>query len=110
MPDRETARVSLIQELRLRRWARQHYVPPEQRDDTWHPVVLEEMRHKDAELLQQAAPPIDGTRYVPLAPGRRPALRPEPDRTPSSPEPAVARGPHFSEQTSGIPHGANRGL
>ncbi len=34
--------LDFIEELRLRRWARQNYVPPEQRDVSWHPVVLDE--------------------------------------------------------------------
>jgi hypothetical protein len=59
----------LIQELRLRRWARKHYVPPADRDDaSWHDIALDEMRRKDAEIeaaAQNSAPPH---RYVPLAP------------------------------------------
>lgn len=47
--------VKLIQELRLRRWARDHYVPPEQRGKHWHPIVLQEMDFRDAELAEQAA-------------------------------------------------------
>jgi hypothetical protein len=43
------AELDFIEELRLRRWARQHYVPPEQRDCSWHPVVLDEMDKKDLE-------------------------------------------------------------
>ena len=34
---------------RLRRWARENYVPASQRDMQWHPIVLDEMRRKDAE-------------------------------------------------------------
>jgi hypothetical protein len=41
--------MDLIEELRLRRWARENYVPPEQRDGAWHPVVQEEMSKKDSE-------------------------------------------------------------
>lgn len=41
--------LDFIEELRLRRWAREHYVPPTQRDDDWHPVVHEEMTKKDRE-------------------------------------------------------------
>ena len=33
--------LDLIEELRLRRWARENYVPPENRQRTWHPVVHE---------------------------------------------------------------------
>lgn len=42
--------VDFIQELRLRRWARENYVPAGQREDSWHPVVLDEMSRKDVEL------------------------------------------------------------
>jgi hypothetical protein len=38
-----------IEEMRLRAWARRHYTPSEQRDSSWHPVVLDEMRRKDRE-------------------------------------------------------------
>jgi hypothetical protein len=41
--------LDLIEELRLRRWAREHYVPRSQRQHTWHPVVHDEMRKKDGE-------------------------------------------------------------
>ncbi len=41
--------VDFIEEIRLRRWARENYVPAEERDDSWHPVVLAEMRAKDHE-------------------------------------------------------------
>jgi hypothetical protein len=41
--------LDFIQELRLRRWAREHYVPRDQRDRTWHPVVHDEMSKKDNE-------------------------------------------------------------
>ena len=43
--------MDLIEELRLRRWAREHYVPVEKRDRTWHPVVHEEMKKKDNEKV-----------------------------------------------------------
>ena len=41
--------MDLIEELQLRRWAREHYVPPEQRDGSWHPVIQDEMKKKDNE-------------------------------------------------------------
>ena len=43
--------MDLIEELRLRRWARENYVPPEQRDRTWHPVIHDEMKKKDGETF-----------------------------------------------------------
>ena len=41
--------MDLIEELRLRRWAREHYVAPESRDQSWHPVIHDEMKKKDHE-------------------------------------------------------------
>jgi hypothetical protein len=41
--------LDLIEELRLRRWARENYVPRGQRQKTWHPIVHEEMKKKDGE-------------------------------------------------------------
>ncbi len=44
--------LDLIEELKLRRWAREHYVPRSQRERNWHPVVLDEMERKDRDLSQ----------------------------------------------------------
>ena len=44
------AEVDLIEELRLRRWARENYVPIDLRDRSWHPVILDEMLRKDEEV------------------------------------------------------------
>jgi hypothetical protein len=44
--------VDFIEELRLRRWARENYVPADERDATWHPIILEEMRRKDGEVSE----------------------------------------------------------
>ena len=41
--------LDLIEELRLRRWARENFVPIDQRQSNWHPVILEEMDRKDVE-------------------------------------------------------------
>ena len=43
------AELDLIEELRLRRWARENYVPPGQRQDSWHWIVLDEMTRKEGE-------------------------------------------------------------
>jgi len=45
-----SAELDMIEELRLRRWAREHYAPKGQRPPTWHPIVHEEMNKKDLEL------------------------------------------------------------
>jgi hypothetical protein len=47
MPVRDT--IDLIDELRLRRWARENYVANEDRDVEWHPIILDEMIRRDAE-------------------------------------------------------------
>jgi hypothetical protein len=49
MPSSVGAEVDFIEELRLRRWAREHYVPSDRRESSWHPVVLDEMLRKEAE-------------------------------------------------------------
>jgi hypothetical protein len=51
------AELDFIEELRLRRWAREHYVPPTQRQGTWHPIVHEEMEKKDVEAGNPLASP-----------------------------------------------------
>lgn len=41
--------VDFIEELRLRRWARENYVPVNLRQTSWHPIVHEEMSRRDDE-------------------------------------------------------------
>lgn len=41
--------IDLIEELRLRRWARENYVPAPKRERNWHPIVIDEMSKKDRE-------------------------------------------------------------
>ncbi len=49
--------LDFIEELRLRRWAREHYVPVDQRKPSWHPVIHEEMEKKDLEAGLSPATP-----------------------------------------------------
>ena len=49
MPISVGAEVDFIEELRLRRWARENYVPRDRREGSWHPVVHDEMTRKDDE-------------------------------------------------------------
>jgi hypothetical protein len=42
--------VDFIEELRLRRWARENYVASDERDTAWHPIIQDEMRRKDGEV------------------------------------------------------------
>jgi hypothetical protein len=49
----ETAiEIDFVRELQLRQWARQHFVPGELRKQTWHPIVLNEMKNRDRELAE----------------------------------------------------------
>ncbi len=41
--------LDFIEEIRLRTWARENYVTQGDRSSSWHPIVLAEMRRKDAE-------------------------------------------------------------
>ena len=41
--------IDFIEELRLRRWARENYAPADQRDAAWHPIIHQEMSRKDRE-------------------------------------------------------------
>ena len=47
--------LDFIEELRLRRWARENYVAAEQRMTAWHPVVHDEMSAKDREASRFVA-------------------------------------------------------
>ena len=68
--------VDPVKELRLRRWARENYVPAASRKDSWHFVVLDEMETRDAELaLRIHGRPI-ASRFVPLAPTNLVVLHP----------------------------------
>jgi hypothetical protein len=49
MGGRVLVEVDFIEELKLRRWARENYVTADQRQAAWHPIVLEEMHRKDRE-------------------------------------------------------------
>ena len=44
--------LDFIQELQLRRWAREHYVPRDQRENSWHPIVHQEMEKKEFETSE----------------------------------------------------------
>jgi len=48
----------LIEELKMRRWAREHYVPKHERPHSWHPIVHEEMEKKDLETSKPLASPV----------------------------------------------------
>lgn len=48
--------LDFIEELKLRRWARENYKPASQRMPTWHHVVHDEMTKKDRELTEADEP------------------------------------------------------
>ncbi|MBL8851451.1 MAG: hypothetical protein JNG89_17340 [Planctomycetaceae bacterium] len=86
--------LDLVEELQLRRWARANHVPPAERDADWHPVILEEMLHKDMEL-EEVAPTQRFDGIVPLG-----------ESSPAFHAPHRASGPRFlaSPQRSGELH------
>jgi hypothetical protein len=44
--------LDMIEEFRMRRWARENYVPRGQRQNHWHRIILDEMERKDSEMLE----------------------------------------------------------
>lgn len=50
-----SADIDFIEELRLRRWAREHYVTASERPTNLHPVVIDEMKRKDREQVLASA-------------------------------------------------------
>ena len=67
--------IDLVQELRLRRWARENYVAVEFRDPSWHAHVLDEMCRRDDELELVDVYGGVAQRIVPLVSELLPALR-----------------------------------
>jgi hypothetical protein len=57
MSTRPSLEVDFIEELRLRRWAREHYVPFADREENWHPIVWDEMGRKDEESFADEVSP-----------------------------------------------------
>jgi len=51
------AELDFIEELRLRRWARENYVGRNDRQSSWHPVIHDEMNKKDSEVGAVEATP-----------------------------------------------------
>ncbi len=60
--------MDMLKELRLRRWARENFVLPEERAADWHEVILDEMRIRDAELAAMLSDGHLGSALVPLEP------------------------------------------
>ena len=57
--------LDIVEELRLRRWARENYAPVDERSADLHPVILEEMERRDAEVARLVSPPIVAPRFYP---------------------------------------------
>ncbi|MFO1021946.1 MAG: hypothetical protein U0903_14830 [Planctomycetales bacterium] len=52
--------LDFVEEMRLRTWARANYVPPEDRDENWHPVIHAEMQRRDVEIMEgEVSPRLD---------------------------------------------------
>ena len=64
-----TPAVDFVEELRLRSWARENYVPADERDTEWHAIVHDEMDRRDRELGRDGG--CHARRAVPLMPGGR---------------------------------------
>lgn len=75
MPYASRVSTDLVEELRLRRWARENYVAVEARDPDWHAVVLDEMRRKDQEREAVDSYAEVARRIVPLVPDHGRLLR-----------------------------------
>lgn len=45
--------MDIVKELRLRRWARENYVLPDQRSNRWDAVILNEMESMDRDIAEQ---------------------------------------------------------
>lgn len=43
--------IDLVEEMRLRTWARRNYVAVYERESSWHPVIQDEMARIDDEAL-----------------------------------------------------------
>jgi hypothetical protein len=88
------ASVDLVEELRLRRWARINHVPADQRNLDWHPIILDEMSLKDAEM-DEVSVASSSTMIAPLG-----------ERLPGAHASHRAHGPRFlaSPQRSGELH------
>lgn len=48
--------LDFVEEIRLRTWARHNYAPQGERNRSWHPVILDEMRRKDHEQGESLHP------------------------------------------------------
>jgi hypothetical protein len=92
--------IDVIEELQLRRWAREHYVTPDLRTATQHPVVSHEMRLRDAEIIIDSRSRDSVVAFVPLAPMVIQRLH-GPHELPD--QPALLRQPETSDAKADAP-------
>jgi hypothetical protein len=91
MQQASEGQLDFVEELRLRSWARLNHVPAEQRLAAWHPVVLDEMRRRDADGSTFVSDTNLGALYVPLVPTSTYMVHPGHSAIPE---------PHFSREGS----------
>ena len=51
-----THSVDAVEEMRMRTWARRHYIPAGDRSTDLHPIILDEMLRKDEEQRFRKSP------------------------------------------------------
>ena len=90
MTPANSAQLDFIEELKLRRWARLNYVAPVDRDDSWHPVVHDEMRNADRDMMRRGTEERAALTYVPLLPSVMRLDTNHSDRLRSGGEPAAS--------------------
>jgi hypothetical protein len=61
--------IDLIEELRLRRWARENYCYWDARQPSWHPVIHDEMRRIDVDSLREEATSVFSDEDLDQIPG-----------------------------------------
>jgi hypothetical protein len=83
--------MDMVKELRLRRWARENYVPVEERSPDWDAVILDEMQIRDEDFASIIPRDEPGSKLVPLEPATfifdTPHLGPTSPHFLSKPEP-----------------------
>lgn len=95
--------LDIVKEFRLRRWAREHHVPPAERRASWHPVVLDEMSRKDDEMLIRARSRGPVSSFVPLVPTVIQRVRPH-QPAPAAPVSVPVADRFTGMQRSDLPH------
>lgn len=69
MRKESSVQLDVVEELQMRRWARENYCQEIDRDPTWHSVIHEEMQQKDREQEKFDEKAYLACAVVPLPPG-----------------------------------------